>query len=108
MRPVRFIVYSFSNHGTFDYFAEQAWELFFEKDEDYTEYLMLEDQGHVSGYWKSPVTLEEVEGYLTPSMHQNIDKIPEGVDDNDDWDFNGAIGGKSAQRVSIKRKLQDL
>lgn len=38
----------------------------------------------------------------------NIDNLPNVVDYDGDWDFDGAIGGEAAQRVGLKRKLLSL
>lgn len=45
---------------------------------------------------------------LTSNLDPKIDNLPEGVGDNDDWDFNGAGGGYSAQRVGVRRKSEDF
>lgn len=51
---------------------------------------------------------EDAQGNLTPEANPSIDNFSEGVNDDEDWDFDGVISGKSAQCVEIKRKLQDL
>lgn len=43
-----------------------------------------------------------------PAADPIVHSFPEGVDDNDDWDFDGAIGGEPAQGVGMKRMLLDL
>lgn len=45
---------------------------------------------------------------LMPGSDPNFDKLPNGVDDDGDWDFNDTVGEKSAQRVGVKRRLQDI
>lgn len=41
-------------------------------------------------------------------MDLSIDNPPDGVDDDDNWDFNCAIGEESAQHAGMKWKLLDL
>lgn len=36
---------------------------------------------------------------------QNIDNLPEGVDDDDDWYFDGAVSGDSVQRDGVKQEV---
>lgn len=31
----------------------------------------------------------------------NVDNLPEGVNDDDDWDFDGALRGESVQRIDV-------
>lgn len=69
---------------------------------------MLKKQNHVVGYRNSSVASERVQGRLTPSADLNFDNRLEGVDDNEYWDFDGSIGGKSVQRVGEKHKLLGL
>lgn len=45
------------------------------------------------------------QGKLVPVAVSNIDNIPEGVDEDDNWKFGWAIGRQSVQRVDVKRKL---
>lgn len=45
---------------------------------------------------------------LTPGADPNVDMFPKGADDYEDWDFDGAIGGESAQHVGLKRSLLSL
>lgn len=45
---------------------------------------------------------------LTPGADPNVGNHPEGVDENDDWDFYGEIGVEFAQRGGMKRKFPDL
>lgn len=62
---------------------------------------MLMKHDHVTCYRSSSVALEEGRGNLTPDVGPRFDYISEGVNDDDDdsddydWDFNGAIGGRS-------------
>lgn len=48
---------------------------------------------------------EGADGNSTPSADLSFDKLPEGVGDDEDWDFAGSIGEEPAQRVGKKRKL---
>lgn len=55
----------------------------------------------MSSYRDSPVVLEGSQGSLAHGVDSNIDNLPQVVDDNENWDFDGAIGGKSTQRVGV-------
>lgn len=44
---------------------------------------------------------------LAPCTDPDFDNHSEGVDNDDDWDFDGDMGGEYAQRVDVKPKLQD-
>lgn len=87
---------------------ERSWQLFPGKSDDYTEYPMLVEQNHVVGYWNTAVASEEAERNLMSGADANIDNLPEAVYDEENWNFEGSIGKKSAHRVGIKRKSQDL
>lgn len=62
---------------------------------------MLEELDRVTGYQIRPMALEEAQENFTPGADPNIDNLPKGVDDDDDCDFDGVVGGDSAQRVSV-------
>lgn len=47
---------------------------------------------------------EKAQENLTPCADQKFNKLPEGADDNDDCDFDGAIGEKSVQRIGVMQK----
>lgn len=98
----------FADRGMSYIFTQCVWRLFLEKGEDYTEYPILEEKARVMGYRDGPVASEETHGYLKSGADIIFEKLPKGVEDDDDWDFDGAIDGESAQDVDIKRKLQDL
>lgn len=89
-------------------FAERAWRLFLEKGDHYTEYRMLEEQYRVTGCPNCPVVSKGGKGNPTPAVDPNVGYLLDGVDDNEDWDLNGARGGEPAQRVGVKRRLLDL
>lgn len=65
---------------------------------------MSEEQDHLSGCRDCLVVSERCQGNLTPGADPNIHNLPEGLDDDDNWDFNGAIGGDSVQCAALKRK----
>lgn len=67
-----------------DLFAERDGQLFFENGEDYTDYLMLEEQDRVTGYRNSVVALEGGEGNLAPGADANVNNLLKGVDVDDD------------------------
>lgn len=69
---------------------------------------MFEEQYCVTVFRDS--TLASVGGQwnLTPGADADIDNLSEAVDDDDDWDVNGAIDGEPAQRICVKRKFLDL
>lgn len=69
---------------------------------------MLEEQERVSGYQDGPVVSEGGRSKLTPGTDPNIAKLLKVVDDDDDWDFNNAIGGGSVHRGCVKRKMLNL
>lgn len=69
---------------------------------------MLDAQVRVTGHRSRPEASGGVQGNLTPSANPNIDNLPEVFDDDDDWNFDGVIGGESAQRGVVKLLLQDL
>lgn len=98
----------FVNCSMLRFLAEWAWHLFLENGEDYMKYPMVVEKDRVTSCRNSPVASEGVQGNLTPGAEPNIDKLPEGVDENEDWDFDGAISGESSQYVGMKRKLQKL
>lgn len=60
------------------------------------------------GYRRSPFALEGAQGNLTAVVDPDIDMLPEGVDDDEEWDFDGTVGGDSKQRVGVKRNWQDF
>lgn len=88
--------------------TEQAWHLFLEKHDDYTEYPNLVEQDRVTGYRTDPVDSEGFQENPMPGTDWSVENLTEGVDDNDDTNFDGDTGGESAQRVGMKRKLLDL
>lgn len=69
---------------------------------------MLEKKDRVAGYSSSPVASVGALKNLTPGVNLIVDSISESVDDHEDWGFDDAIGGYSAQRVGFERNLQDL
>lgn len=64
-------------------------------------------QDHVACFRNSPPASEGTQGISTLSADQNIDILPDGVVDGEDWDFGGVISGKSEQHFGEKRWLQD-
>lgn len=54
---------------------------------------MLEEQDRVTDYRNSPVASDGAQGSLTPAADPNIDSLSEDVDEDDNRDFDGAIGG---------------
>lgn len=91
------LVFSLSGPGTY----------FFEKCYDYMRFSMLEGQDRFTGYRNGLVNLEGDKGNQTPG-EDPIDKLPESIDGDDDWDFTSAMDREFAQRVSVKWKLQNL
>lgn len=89
-------------------FSERAWHWFFEKDDDYTENPMREDQDLVMGSRSSPATFYRAKENLTPGANPNIDRLLEVEDDKDGQHFDGFIGGESARQVVVIRQLHDL
>lgn len=77
-------------------FAEWAWGLLLETGDDYTEYAMLKKQDRKAGYLNGPVVLEGGKRNLMPGADPSVDSSAETVDDDEDCDFDGAIGGESA------------
>lgn len=61
----------------------------------------------MTGYLDSPVVSESGKKISTPGVDLNVDCLLDGVYDNEDWDFDGARGGKSAKRKDLKRKFLD-
>lgn len=43
---------------------------------------------------------------VTPSADPNFDTLPEAVDDDEDWNLNGTIGGLFVQCVGVECLLQ--
>lgn len=60
---------------------------------------MLKEQDRPSDCRGSLVVSEGRQGKLTPCANSCIDNFPEGNDDDDDWEFDGAIGGEPLQSV---------
>lgn len=75
----------------------RALQLFFEKGEDYTDYPMMEGQHYMTGGRDSPMVSDGFHVNLLPSANPTVYILPEGVDDAEDWDFDGAVGEESAQ-----------
>lgn len=98
----------FADRGLSCVSTDWAWNIFLDNGEDYTEYPMLNEQDRVTSYRNNPVASEGAQGNSTSSADKNIENLPKGVDDDEDWDFDCVICGEFAQRVSVKRKLQDL
>lgn len=69
---------------------------------------MLEEHDHVTGFRNSPVASEGDEKNVMLVANPNVDNLSEMVDDDDDLDFYGAIGGESAQGVCLRPKLLAL
>lgn len=82
--------------------------MFLEKGDGYTGYAMVKEQDHVTGYRKILLASNGALGNLAPGGYPNFDNPTEGVGDDEDWDFNRAIGGKSIHHFAVKRKYQDL
>lgn len=80
--------------------VERALQSFLETRKDYTEYPMLERQDHVTGYRNDPIVSKGGQGVPTPRADPDFDKLLEVVDDDDDWDLNGAVG-KDPPSVSV-------
>lgn len=85
--------------------VEWASHSFLEKVHDYIEYLILEEQNRVRGYYCSSVASERGQRNLMLGVDPNIAHLPGGVNKDDDWDLDAAIGGEFLQRVAVKRKL---
>lgn len=88
-------------------FDEQVWHRFLEKGGDSVEYAMSDEQHRVTGYQSSPVTCKGTQENLTHDVDLNSDTLREAVDDDEHWDLDGSRGEESAQRVGVKRRLQD-
>lgn len=58
------------------------------------------------GYWNISVASEKTQGNLMPGEYPNINILPESINDDEDWKFDGATGGEFAQRVGVKCRLQ--
>lgn len=69
---------------------------------------MLEEQDLVTGYQNRPVGSEGGQEHLTSGADLNVDILSKSVDDDNDWDFDGAVDGKYAQHIGMKPKLLDL
>lgn len=69
---------------------------------------MLWEQNRVTGYRHGSGVSKGGQENLTPGADPNVDTLLEGVGDNENWDFDGAIGEKSAQRIGTKRQLLSL
>lgn len=95
-RFVRFIVRSSRISVVLAFSAERPRHLFLENGDNYMEYPMLEERDCVTSYRNSPIVSEGCQGNLTPGADTNVDSLSVGVDDDEDWDFNGAIGKESA------------
>lgn len=68
---------------------------------------MLHEQDRAAIYRYTTVVSKAAQGNLAPGGDGNIEKLPKGADEGEDWNLDGAIGGGSAQRVVAKRKLPD-
>lgn len=86
-------------------FAELAEQLFLEKKNDYTEYPILKEQDRVTGRRNGPVVSVHGQGFLTPEVNPNVDKLPEDVLEDEESDFYGSIGRVLARPLGMKRKL---
>lgn len=69
---------------------------------------MLEKQNRVLGYQNSPVILEGGQSNQTSDAVPDIDDLQEGVNDDNDLNFDSAIDRESALLVGVKRRLLDL
>lgn len=83
-------------------------KFFLEKGDNLTEYPKLEEKDSGTVYWNSPVLSEGSQEDLTPGADPNADNVLEGVDEDENWYFDGAIGWESGRRVGMKRKSQVL
>lgn len=63
----------FADRGMSHDFSERAWDTFFEKCDDYTEYLMLVEQDRVTGYCNTPMCLKRGLDILTSNADPNVD-----------------------------------
>lgn len=75
-----------------------------ENGDAYRECLMFVEQYRVTNYRNSAAASEGSQWNLARVADLNIENIPEGIDDDDDWDFDGAIVVETAQLVGMKRK----
>lgn len=82
----------FADRIMFRYSADQYWNFFLEKSDDYTEYPMLEEQDRETGYWNWPVAFERAQGNLKTGVHTNIDHLPEDAGEGDNWEYDNAVG----------------
>lgn len=56
------------------------------------EYYLLEEKDRVTSYRNGSVVSAGGQCNLTPGVDPNGKNLPEGVDDDEDWEFDGAIG----------------
>lgn len=84
------------------------WHLFYNKGDDYTEYRKSEIQDHVARYRIGLLFLEDCQSNISLDADPDVYNLAERVDDDVDWDFNGAVGRRSAQLIGAKWWLLDL
>lgn len=58
------------------------------------------------GYQSALVASARAQGHSLPDADSNLDDQAEGVDNEGDWEFYGAIAEESAQCVGVTRMLQ--
>lgn len=83
----------FADRGILHDFAEWASYLFPGKGDDYMDNLMLEEQDWSTGYWNIQVVSEGAQENISTCADPKVDNLQEGVPDDEDKDFNGAIRG---------------
>lgn len=69
---------------------------------------MVEEEDRVTGYRDSSVVSKSGPVNLTPEANSNTDTLPEGFNEDVDWDHDGAKDKGHAQRVGVRRELLDL
>lgn len=62
----------------------------------------------MTGYRSSPAASEGMQQNFSLGADPWFNDLPEGVDDDDDWGLDGAVGGESVSRARMKRKSPDL
>lgn len=70
----------FATRRTFHDFAKQVWQWYFEKSDDYRDYLMLDELFWLTAYRISPMVSEDGREVVTRGVDQNFDNVPEIVD----------------------------
>lgn len=69
---------------------------------------MLDKQDHVIGYRSSSAASEGGKKNFTSGANPRFNDLPEGDDDDDDWELDDTVGDKAFPRVGMKRNLRDL